>query len=311
MRTVLLASLRHHTRRYVAAGLAVVDRRRLRRGHRDAHRRHPRGPDRRRRRTRRGRRPRRHRERLRRTARSSSRRPPSSGVPALALGYAMEPVTRDGVQLSPSADVSEVSLDPALQWQTLEDGRFPTRPGEALADANAAKSTGVEVGDVLRVGNGDAATDVEVVGLADSPAAATTSLYVPWETLQRFRGTLWVDAVAWGGPTDLAAQVAPGRHDRDLRRLGRGPAGRDLPRCRRPRGHGADVRLHRALRRGDGHRQHLLHPLRPADARLRPAALRRRHPTTAAPGRPPRGARPRRRGIGRRRSSRARRWATA
>ena len=131
-------------------------------------------------------------------------------MPALALGYAMEPVTRDGVQLSPSADVSEVSLDPALQWQALVDGRFPTRPGEALADANAAKSTGVEVGDVLRVGTGDAATDVEVVGLVDSPAAATASLYVPWETLQRFRGTLWVDAVAWGGPTDLAAQVAPG-----------------------------------------------------------------------------------------------------
>lgn len=209
MRTVLLASLRHHTRRYVAAGLAVVigvafvvvtgmltgatregltadvgapvagvDHVVTVTDAKDG-------------------------QKLVETA-------VEQGVPAMALGYAMEPVTRDGVQLAPSADVSEVSLDPALQWQDLEDGRFPTRPGEALADANAAKSTGVKLGDVLRVGTGDAATDVEVVGLADSPAAATTSLYVPWETLQRFRGTLWVDAVAWGGPTDLAAQVAPG-----------------------------------------------------------------------------------------------------
>ncbi|RYB93815.1 ABC transporter permease [Nocardioides oleivorans] len=132
-------------------------------------------------------------------------------VPSLVIGYAMEPVSRDGVELAPAADVSEVSLDPALQWQELEAGRFPAAAGEALADANAAKSTGVEVGDTLRIGTGDLATDVEVVGLVDSPAGASSSLYVPWSTLEGFRdSTLWVDAVAWGGSTDLAAEVAPG-----------------------------------------------------------------------------------------------------
>ncbi len=131
-------------------------------------------------------------------------------IPVLTLGYATEPVSRDGVQLAATADVSEVSLDPRLQWQQLEDGRFPAATGEALADVNRAKSSGVRLGDVVRVGSGDAAVDVEVVGLVDSPAARNSALYVPWEDLRRFQDTsLWVDAVAWGGSEDLARATAP------------------------------------------------------------------------------------------------------
>ncbi|WP_210651204.1 ABC transporter permease [Nocardioides sp. SYSU D00065] len=131
------------------------------------------------------------------------------GVPALTLGYAMEPVSRDGVQLAASADIAEASLDPAMQWQQLEDGRFPTAAGEALADVNAAKSTGVAIGDVVRVGAGEAAVDVEVVGMVDSPAAFGASLYVPWEVLEGFRDTLWIESLAWGGSEELAREVAP------------------------------------------------------------------------------------------------------
>ncbi len=132
------------------------------------------------------------------------------GFPALTLGYAMEPVSRDGVQLAQSVDVSEVSLDPRLQWQALEDGRFPAAAGEALADVNRAKSNDVAIGDVVRIGSGPAATDVEVVGLVDSPAAMGAALYVPWDDLRRFEDTLWVDAVAWGGTEAQASQVARG-----------------------------------------------------------------------------------------------------
>jgi putative ABC transport system permease protein len=130
-------------------------------------------------------------------------------IPVLTLGYAMEPVTRAGVQLAANADVAEASLDPRLQWQQLETGRFPAAPGEALADVNRAKSNGIALGDVVRVGAGGAAVDVEVVGMVDSPAAMGASLYVPWADLRRFEDTLWVDAVAWGGSTDLARTVAP------------------------------------------------------------------------------------------------------
>lgn len=208
MRAVLVASLRHHTRRYVAAALAVVigvafvvvtgmltgatragltadvgapvaavDRVVTLVDQRQAQRLLDRAAE--------------------------------DGVPALGLGYAMEQVTRDGVQLTASADVAEASLDPDLQWQDLEAGRFPTAPGEALADVNKAKSSGVEIGDVLRVGSGAAATDVEVVGTVDSPPALGASLYVPWQDLRRLRGSLWIDAVAWGGTAAQAEAVAP------------------------------------------------------------------------------------------------------
>lgn len=208
MRAVLVASLRHHTRRYVAAALAVVigvafvvvtgmltgatragltadvgapvaavDRVVTLVDQRQAQRLLDRAAE--------------------------------DGVPALGLGYAMEQVTRDGVQLTASADVAEASLDPDLQWQDLEAGRFPTAPGEALADVNKAKSSGVEIGDVLRVGSGAAATDAEVVGTVDSPPALGASLYVPWQDLRRLRGSLWIDAVAWGGTAAQAEAVAP------------------------------------------------------------------------------------------------------
>jgi putative ABC transport system permease protein len=208
MRSVLLASLRHHTRRYVAAGIAVVIgvafvvvTGMLTGATRDGLTADVGAPvagvD--------------HVVTLHDATVGTKLidTAAAEGIPALALGYAMEPVTRDGVQLAPTVDISEVSLDPDLQWQQLEDGRYPTGPGEALADANAAKSNGVKIGDTLRIGSGDEATDVTVVGLADSPAGASSALYVPWETLSRFTGTLWVDAVAWGGPTDVAAEVAP------------------------------------------------------------------------------------------------------
>ncbi len=62
---------------------------------------------------------------------------------------------------------------------------------------------------MLRVGSGAAATDVEVVGTVDSPPALGASLYVPWQDLRRLRGSLWIDAVAWGGTAAQAEAVAP------------------------------------------------------------------------------------------------------
>ena len=209
MRTVLVASMRHHTRRYVAASVAVVIgvafivvigmlTGAMRAGLTadagapvsgvdlvvtpDA----PRDVE--------------------RLVDAAS----DGGFPALTLGYAMEPVSRDGVQLSQSVDVSEAALDPRLQWQALEDGRFPAAAGEALADVNRAKSSDVAIGDVVRIGSGPSATDVEVVGLVDSPAAMGAALYVPWDDLRRFDDTLWVDAVAWGGTEAQAHEAARG-----------------------------------------------------------------------------------------------------
>lgn len=208
MRTVILSSLRHHTRRYVAAAIAVVIgvafvvatgvlTGAMRAGLTadsgapiaglgrvvtlDAQR---------------------QAERL--VAGAAER-----DVPVVTLGYALEPVSRDGVQVRRSADVAEVALDPALQWQALESGRFPTAADEALADANAAKATGVEVGDMLSIGRGAGAVEVEVVGMVDSPSTLSHDFYAPWETLERFDDSLWVSAIAWGGSAELATELAP------------------------------------------------------------------------------------------------------
>ena len=122
MRTVLLASMRHHTRRYVAASVAVVigvafvvvtgmltD---ATRSGMTADVGAPvAGVD--------------HvvttydTEAVARLVDAAA----EEGFPALTLGHATEPVTRDGVQLTQAADVAEASLDPALQWQVVEDGR--------------------------------------------------------------------------------------------------------------------------------------------------------------------------------------------
>jgi putative ABC transport system permease protein len=209
MRTVLVASMRHHTRRYVAASVAVAigvafivavgmltD---ATRSGLTADVGAPvRGVD--------------HVVTTSTTEDVTSlvEAAAGKGLPALTLGYAMEPVTRDGVQLAATADVAEASLDPRLQWQQLEDGRFPAAAGEALADVNRAKSNGVRLGDVVRVGTGDTAVDVEVVGMVDSPAAMGAALYVPWADLRRFEDTtLWVHAVAWGGSAGQARTAAP------------------------------------------------------------------------------------------------------
>ena len=77
-----------------------------------------------------------------------------------------------------------------------------------------------------------------------------------------------------------------------------GAAGPADPRRRRRRDAAAGLRRDRALRLGAGHRQHLLDPVRPAHPRPRAAALRGRDPPPAAALDPPRGARPRRRRLG-------------
>src|SRR5690606_20022904 len=121
------------------------------------------------------------------------------GTPVGVQGYAMERAVLDGALLAESATVAAISEDPAVRWQELESGRFPEAPGEGVADVNDAKSSGVAVGDVVTIGNGRDATEIEVVGMVDTPALGSASLYLTWADLSRFDGSLWVQALAWGG----------------------------------------------------------------------------------------------------------------
>lgn len=125
------------------------------------------------------------------------------------LGFTRVPVHRAGAA-DTDVTVGPVSNERGQRWQTLLEGRFPRVAGEALVDANAAKNGRVAVGDRLRLGHGDAATEVTVVGLADTPAGGVGSqLYLTWADQRAFVSGSYVESVAFADPpADLAEQVA-------------------------------------------------------------------------------------------------------
>ena len=208
MRGVLLASLRHHTRRYVASAIAVVigvafvvatgmltgatregltadagapvaglDQVVTVGGAQQAHR---------------------------LMAGAAER-----DVEALTLGYAMEPVSRDGVQLTRSADVAEVALEPSCSGRPSRAGASPpspTRPWPTPTRPRAPTSRSATCcGSVAAT---PPSTSPSSGWRTARPVSATT-LYVPWRTLDRFADSLWVDAVAWGGSAKAATDLVP------------------------------------------------------------------------------------------------------
>jgi putative ABC transport system permease protein len=200
MRSVLLGTLRTHTRRYVAAGLAVLiavaflvvtdvlgsaSRNGLVAGLEVPYERADvvvtdlGGTD----------------------AAALVDRAREQGDRASVLGWTMQPVTEGDRLVGDQVDVGPLADDAALVWQDLREGRLPTGAGEAVADVNAAKSADVAVGDVLRVGSGRDAVETTVVGLVDTPSASVAaSLYLPWDDVAGWVDDLYVDSVAYDGP---------------------------------------------------------------------------------------------------------------
>ncbi|QCW49478.2 ABC transporter permease [Nocardioides dongxiaopingii] len=220
MRTVVLASLRTHTRRYVAAALAVVigvafvvttaalssaTRDGLTRGvsapydgadvvvtglsGRDA---------------------------AALVAAAAEDGP--DGAEASVLGWASLPVRRDDRTLDGVDEVAQVTTTPTLRWPELVDGAFPAGAGEAVVDAGAAERAGLAVGDALGIGQGDRARTVRVVGLVDSPSQLVRAdVYVTWADLAPHADELYVDSLAWSGPTGALTDVVPDATVQDAR----------------------------------------------------------------------------------------------
>jgi putative ABC transport system permease protein len=205
MRTVLLASLRTHTRRYGAALLAVVVgatfivvtaalsssvRNGLSAGLAEPYAgatavvKHPSPSD----------------------AAALLEAAPGRGADAWLIGWTLQQLSAGGKVVDTSADVGQVPDRPQHRWQRLVDGRFPGAAGEAVVDTNTAKVDKIAVGDRLRVGTGADALDVTVVGLVDSPStAAVASVYVSWADLARWQDRLYVTGVAWSGADPATA----------------------------------------------------------------------------------------------------------
>lgn len=130
------------------------------------------------------------------------------GADAWVLGWAWLPVSRDGTEIGEGADVGALPTNDAMRWQELVDGRFPRHDDEAVVDANAAKGNDVHIGDTLTVGKGRQALDVKVVGTVDSPSSMVwTAVYLTQDAQARWLDQSMVDSVAWHGTGSVADQL--------------------------------------------------------------------------------------------------------
>ncbi|GAA4685696.1 ABC transporter permease [Nocardioides nanhaiensis] len=209
MRTVLLASLRHHGRRYVAAGLAVVIgvtfvvvtagiSSSARHGIEQEVSAPFAGAD------------------VVLTGLGGSDVAPlltaaeQAGAEAAVQGVALASTSRGGRVLAEETLIGFLPDAGPLRQEELLEGAWPQGPGEAVAEADAAAAVGVEPGDelVLTPSGSRQTLQVRVVGLVES--AGYGQLYLPQRDLAPFVDSLGVDLVTWAGPTDPITRVAPG-----------------------------------------------------------------------------------------------------
>jgi putative ABC transport system permease protein len=121
------------------------------------------------------------------------------GANAAPIGRAELTMRFDGGVL-PGTVVGPITTAPELRWQTLRSGRFPTGTGEAVVDVWVAEAREIAVGDRVRIGEGTTAADVEVVGVVASPSSpGQASVYVTWPQLLRWRDNLDANTVAVRG----------------------------------------------------------------------------------------------------------------
>lgn len=135
------------------------------------------------------------------------------GDSAAVLGWTPQRVRVGDRLFEDRTDVGGIADDPALRWQVLREGRFPDGPGEVVADANAVKGRDVAIGDSVEIGTGRGSVEATLVGLVDTPSASNSAqLYLTWPDLRGLDSDLWVDSVAYAGPgsSSLAESLPAG-----------------------------------------------------------------------------------------------------
>ncbi|MFD7024316.1 FtsX-like permease family protein [Promicromonospora sukumoe] len=140
------------------------------------------------------------------------------GDEVAVLGSATLPLRAGDVQ-APGKFVGSIADTPRLRWQTLDSGRFPERAGEAVVDVWTAQDMEIAVGDLVTLGAGSAAVDLRVVGIvAASANLGQAAVYITFEQLLHWRDddSLLLDQAAVVGDTgplpDGATAVTPEQH---------------------------------------------------------------------------------------------------
>ncbi|MCR4513350.1 ABC transporter permease [Aeromicrobium sp. 50.2.37] len=141
------------------------------------------------------------------------------GDAATVIGSSFEPVTHDGIGLGSDSSIGTVSTDDRLLRQTVLEGRAPTSDDQALVDERTATSARISVGDELVVGQGEDASTVTVVGIAKPSSYLAADVYVPWGTLSALPSA-YPDAVVYdvrGGDTAAATAALSRAVDAEVR----------------------------------------------------------------------------------------------
>ncbi|MEV4115164.1 FtsX-like permease family protein [Nonomuraea sp. NPDC049695] len=109
------------------------------------------------------------------------------GENASGLGRVLLP-TRTGDRSVSEMTVGPIAPAEEMRWQKLISGRFPERTGEAVVHVWDARARGIAIGDRIRIGEGATATDLVAVGLVESPSPTVqASVYVTWPQFLHWR----------------------------------------------------------------------------------------------------------------------------
>lgn len=120
--------------------------------------------------------------------------------PAAVNAKAYVPIAAGGRTLTAGSSVGTLSSAPSLRWQHLDRGRYPIRPDEVLADAAAAKDNRLRIGDALLLGDGEQQVRVTITGLAArSTGELAAPIYLTWPSLRGLGDSALVQNVVVGG----------------------------------------------------------------------------------------------------------------
>lgn len=141
------------------------------------------------------------------------------GDRAAVLGSGWAPVSGPDGPIGDDVRIGTVSLDPELRSQEIVEGRAPLQLDEALMTRSAARAAGIEPGDRLSIGTGSVARTVTVVGLSGTPSHVDGNLQITWPVMSELEGS-FPDSIAYdvrGGDVTAAQEALAAAVDSQVR----------------------------------------------------------------------------------------------